>query len=85
MSNADIGAKVKPQTVAEGLTNGSITEAAMTRAAGHVLYEMDRFGFLDGQPKHDVTVQAVETNAAIIQRTAEEGRCCSRMRTARCR
>jgi len=72
LSSADIGAKVAPQTIAEGLADGTITEAAVTRAAGHVLFEMDRFGFLDGQSKHDVTAQAVEDNAKVIERTGEE-------------
>jgi beta-glucosidase len=72
MSSADIGAKVAPETIAGGLASGAITEAAVTRAAGRVLYEMDRFGFLDGQSKHDVTAQAIEANAKIIERTGEE-------------
>ena len=61
-----------PKTIAEALADGSITEAAVTRAAGHVLYEMDRFGLLDGKPKHDVTAQAIEANARIIEKTGEE-------------
>ncbi len=72
MSSADIGAKVNPVTIAEALADGTITEAAVTRAAGHVLYEMDRFGFLDGQSKHDITAQAIEANAKIIRQTGEE-------------
>ena len=72
MSSADIGAKVAPETIAEGLAGGTLTEAAVTRAAGRVLYEMDRFGLLDGQSKHDVTAQAIAANAEIIARTGEE-------------
>jgi beta-glucosidase len=33
---------------------------------------MDRFGFLDGGASHDVTPQAIEANAPIIERTGEE-------------
>ena len=72
MSSADIGAKVAPQAIAEGLADGTITEAAVTRAAGRVLYEMNRFGLLDGQSRHDVTAQAIAANAEIIERTGEE-------------
>ncbi len=72
MSSVDLGAKVKPETIAEGLADGAISEAAVTRAAGRVLYEMERFGFLDGGSKHDVTAQAVEANASIIERAGEE-------------
>lgn len=70
--DSDWGAKVKPETLAQALTDGSVTEAAVTRAAGHLLYEMDRFGYLDGHSKHDVTAQSIEANARIIQQTAEE-------------
>jgi beta-glucosidase len=47
-SDIDMGAKVEPETLAEALKQGSVSEASITRAAGHVLYEMDRFGYLDG-------------------------------------
>jgi beta-glucosidase len=68
----DIGAKVTPKTIAEALKDGSVSEAKITRAAGHVLFEMNRFGFLDGQSKRLVTAQAIEANAKIIERTGEE-------------
>ena len=67
----DYGSKVTPETIAEALKNGTVSEAAVTRAAGHVLYEMDRFGFLDGKSKHSVTAQSMKANARIIQRTGE--------------
>ena len=56
---------------------GKLTDGTITRAAGHVLYEMDKFGYLDhptpGQtgPKNP-PVHAVEANAAVIQKTAED-------------
>jgi beta-glucosidase len=71
-SDIDLGAKVEPETINEALKNGSVSEATVTRAAGHVLYEMNRFGLLDGRSKHAVTAQAVEANARIIERTGEE-------------
>ncbi len=55
---------------------GKLDDATVTRAAGRVLYEMDKFGYLDqptpGQsgPK-DPPVHAVDVNAAAIQKTAE--------------
>ena len=39
-------------TLRDALKNGSITEATVTAAARRVLYEMDRFGYLDGKQKH---------------------------------
>jgi beta-glucosidase len=68
----DQGSKVTPKTIAEALADGSVSEAAVTRAAGRVLLAMDRIGLLSGASKHRITRQAVAANAAIIERTAEE-------------
>lgn len=70
--NEDSGAKVPPKTIADALKDGSVTEAAVTRAAGRLLFEMNRFGYLDGLSKHTITPQAIEANARIIQQTSEE-------------
>ena len=57
---------------------GKLDDATITRAAGRVLYEMNKFGYLDhptpGQsgPK-DPPVHEVEANAAVIRKTAEDG------------
>jgi beta-glucosidase len=59
-------------TMREALKNGTVTEATITAAARRVLYEIDRFGYLDGKQKHDVTPQAIEENAAVIRKTAED-------------
>jgi beta-glucosidase len=58
--------------MADALKDGTVNEAAITRAAGRVLYEMVQFGYLDGQAKHDVTEQSIEANAKIIEKTGEE-------------
>jgi beta-glucosidase len=71
-NDADIGLKVTPKTITQALADRSVSAAMVTRAAGHVLYEMDRFGLLDGGSKHDVTAQALDANAKIIQQTGEE-------------
>ena len=68
----DFGLKLNPEKMAEALKDGTVTEATVTRAAGHVLYEIVHFGYLDGQSKHDVTAQAFEENAKIIEKTGEE-------------
>jgi len=56
-------------TLRDALKNGSITEATVTAAARRVLYEMDRFGYLDGKQKHTITPQDIEANAAVIRKT----------------
>jgi len=68
----DFGRKEDPKKMPEALKDGTVNEAAITRAAGRVLYEIVHFGYLDGQSKHDVTAQAIEANAKIIEKTGEE-------------
>jgi len=56
---------------------GKLDDATITRAAGRVLYEMDQFGYLDhptpGQAgPANPPVHAVEANAAVIRKTAED-------------
>ncbi|HEY1579481.1 MAG TPA: glycoside hydrolase family 3 C-terminal domain-containing protein [Terracidiphilus sp.] len=64
--------KYDPKKMPEALKDGTVTEAAVTRAAGHVLYEIVHFGYLDGQSKHTATKQAIEENAKIIEKTGED-------------
>ncbi len=61
-----------PVTMRDALKDGSITEATVTAAARRVLYQIDRFGYLDGKQKHDVTPQDLDGNGAIIEKTAED-------------
>jgi len=66
------GRPVDPETIDQALRSGTISEASVTRAAGHVLYAMERFGFLDRKTKRPVTAHSIEANARIIEKTAEE-------------
>jgi beta-glucosidase len=68
----DFGVKLDPKKMSEALKDGTVNEAAITRAAGRVLYEIAKFGYLDGQSKHEVTAQAFEQNAKVIEKTGEE-------------
>jgi beta-glucosidase len=68
----DFGLKLDPKKMPEASKDGTVNEAAITRAAGRVLYEIVHFGYLDGQAKHEVTEQAIEANAKIIEKTGEE-------------
>lgn len=54
------------------LQSGELKEETITRAAGRVLYEMDKFGYLDHPPSHQIQPHATDTNARIIQKTAED-------------
>jgi beta-glucosidase len=66
------GTTLDPKKMADALKDGTVNEAVITRAAGRVLYEIVHFGYLDGQSKHEVTAQAIEANARIIEKTGEE-------------
>ncbi|MDR3736976.1 MAG: glycoside hydrolase family 3 C-terminal domain-containing protein [Acidobacteriaceae bacterium] len=68
----DFGVKLDTKKMAQALKDGTVNEAAITRAAGRVLYEIVHFGYLDGQSKHEVTEQAIEANAKIIEKTGED-------------
>ena len=68
----DFGMKLDTKKMAEALKDGTVNEAAITRAAGRVLYEIVHFGYLDGQAKHEVTEQSIVANAKIIEKTGEE-------------
>jgi beta-glucosidase len=68
----DFGAKLDPKKMTEALKDGTVNEAAITRAAGHVLYEIVHFGYMDGEAKHEVTEQSIEANAKIIEKTGED-------------
>jgi beta-glucosidase len=66
------GVKLDPRKMPQALKDGLVTEETITRAAGRVLYEIVHFGYMDGQQKHSITAQAIDENAKVIQRTAEE-------------
>ena len=52
--------------------SGELKEETITRAAGHVLYEYNKFGLLDNPPSHKTGEHAVEANAKIIEKTGED-------------
>lgn len=51
---------------------GKLDDATITRAAGRVLYEMEKFGYLDHPPSHKIQPHSTEANAVIIQKTGED-------------
>jgi beta-glucosidase len=68
----NFGVKLDKKKMPEALKDGTVSEATLTRAAGRVLYEIVKFGYLDGLSKHDVTPQSIEDNAKIIEKTGED-------------
>jgi beta-glucosidase len=71
-NDGEPGSKPETKKMPEALRGGTVKEAAVTRAAGRVLYEIARFGYLDGLSKHEITAQSIEENAWIIEKTGEE-------------
>ena len=71
-TDINTGVKPDPRKMIEALRDGTVSEAAVTHAAGRVLYEIVRFGYMDGMQKHTVTAHAIEDNARIIQKTGED-------------
>jgi len=66
------GDEPNPLTMAEALNDGTVTEAVIDRAARRVLYEIIRFGYMDGTQKHSVTPQDIDANARVIEKTGED-------------
>ena len=68
----DFGLKLNHERMPQALKDGTVTDATITQAAGRVLYEMVKFGYLNGMQKHSVTPQDIEANAKIIEKTGED-------------
>jgi beta-glucosidase len=54
------------------VASGTVNIADINRAVGHILLQMDRFGFLDHAPKHDVTPIDSAADAPIVEKTGED-------------
>jgi len=71
----DFTAFGKP-TPAIGMLNavksGLVNEETITRAVGRILFEMDKFGLLDGKGKHDVTPVPVDADGVVVRKTGED-------------
>ncbi len=62
-----------PRNLGAALLKGTVTDADIDRAAGHVLGQIERFGWLDHAPRHTVAPQPIAANARVIQQTTERG------------
>jgi beta-glucosidase len=61
----------KPTTNLKKLiASGVVSEETITRAAGRVLLQMDKFGYLDGKNKLDVTPSDNTEDVRIVEKTA---------------
>ncbi len=55
------------------VASGLVSEGTITRAAGRVLLQMDRFGYLDGKNKLDVAPAENDEDPRIVEKTAIDG------------
>jgi beta-glucosidase len=61
-----------PLGLLNAIQSGQVSETTITAAAGRILYETDKFGFLDKAPKHEVETENYAFDSPIIQKTAED-------------
>jgi beta-glucosidase len=54
------------------ITAGTVQISTVDRAVGHILYEMDRFGLLSGNSKHNVTPEPTGADERVVQQTAQD-------------
>ena len=62
----------EPIGMLDAVRSGLVKQSTITRAVGRILGQMDRFGFLDGKIKHDITSVPVELDAKVVQKTSED-------------
>ncbi|HZE43703.1 MAG TPA: glycoside hydrolase family 3 C-terminal domain-containing protein [Steroidobacteraceae bacterium] len=73
---ADAGAPQpvrRSKNLGEALAQGTVSDADLDVAVAHVLGQMERFGWLNRPPSHQVGALPVADNARSVQRLAERG------------
>jgi len=61
-----------PVGMLNAVKSGLVKEETITLAVGRILVQMDRFGFLDGKEKHDVTAIPLEEDAEVVRKTGDD-------------
>lgn len=69
---ANLPASDTARTLRQAVHSGLVSEATITRAAGRILCQMDRFGLLDGKSKHSITSIDTTFDAKVVEKTAED-------------
>ncbi len=60
------------KTMRTAVDSGAESEAAIDRAVGRILCQMDRFGLLDGKSKHNITPIDTAADAPVVEKTGED-------------
>ena len=67
-----IPAYMTPAQLKAAIAAGTVQDTRIDDAVRRILGQYERFGFLDGAPKHTVTDEAIEPNARVVLRTGED-------------
>ncbi|HZP06960.1 MAG TPA: glycoside hydrolase family 3 C-terminal domain-containing protein [Terracidiphilus sp.] len=62
----------EPHGMIAAVQAGQVNPARITEAARRILTQEDRFGWLDKEPKHNITPVPFEEDVKIIEKTAED-------------
>jgi beta-glucosidase len=62
----------EPHGMLAAVKEGQVEPERITEAAGRILLEEDRFGWLDGKAKHDITPVPFDEDVKIIVKTSED-------------
>ena len=62
----------EPHGMLAAVKAGQVEPERITEAAGRILLEEDRFGWLDGKAKHDITPVPFEEDVKTIEKTSED-------------
>ncbi len=61
-----------PVGMLEAVKTGLVKEETINQAVGRILVQMDKFGFLDGKSKHEITGVSPEANAPVVRKTSAD-------------
>jgi beta-glucosidase len=61
-----------PIGMLHAVETGQVKEATITAAVGRILGRMDKFGYLDKPPSHDVAPEDYTFNEPVLRKTAED-------------
>jgi len=65
-------AQPEPHGMLAAVKAGQVTPERITEAAGKILVEEDRFGWLDDKAKHDISPVPFDDDVKIIEKTSED-------------
>ncbi|MDR3723466.1 MAG: glycoside hydrolase family 3 C-terminal domain-containing protein [Terracidiphilus sp.] len=68
----DPGFPFPDKDIRDALNDGTVNEAAITRAVSRILLQLDRFGYLDGKQIGSLGADSTNEDAATIRKTAED-------------